>query len=231
MKKTVFYLIIFIFFISFKDSKIQKQESVFSKETIKDSIKKNTFTSDSLKLISPQRDTLISLKQKEETNKNDFFGKELIGLGIKDSSATDIYKKYWIDFNTICYPSALSLYIDISKKRIYAYDYTFYFEEKKFSIDDISISYVFHIDSFNINENTYSFEINMIKHMYLEESEKIQYNPIVLNFRKINRIQIYELSIKEDDENYFSNTLRYKRYTIKSLETDFTREDCGDFDG
>jgi len=230
MRKTVFYLIIFIF-ISCKESKTQKQESIFSKETIKDSLKKKIFASDSLKLMNSKRDTLISKKQKEKTNTNVFFDKELIGLGIKDSLASNIYNKYWVDFNAICYPSALSLYIDISKKKIYAYDYTFYFEQKKFSIDEISVSYVFHIDSFNIIENAYSFEINMIEHLFLEEDDRIQYNPIVLNFIKFNTIQIYELNIKESSDNYYSKSLRYKTYIFKSLETDFPREDCGDFDG
>lgn len=177
MRKIILSLIIAMLFLSCKNSSLKTENSTLVTENkgisinINDTIK----ASDSSQIIITKNDTLYSSSKKKETKTDVFLKQELIGLGIKDSLAIEPFKKYWIDFNSICYPSALSLYIDTLEKKIYAYDYAFYFENKRFSVDNINTSYIFHIESFNKTEDLWSFKINEIEYLYLEDN-KSQFN-------------------------------------------------------
>jgi len=86
--------------ITKKDTIIQKQDIGFS---LKDE-KVDTIKND-----------VSNLKNKVSTYPNSLFNTKLIGLAIKDSLATNPYKKYWIDFGSYCYSPALSFFIDTKK--------------------------------------------------------------------------------------------------------------------
>lgn len=234
MKKIILHLIIIAFSISCKESKIKSQENKTSKEIVEDSIKRhfyNTKALDSSQFVDLEEDIVISLKQDKTSHRNILLKQELIGLGVKDSLTTNVFKKYWIDFNSICYPTALSLYIDISKNKIYAYDYSFYFQKKEFSIKEVNILYIFYVNNLIVNKNTFTFKINKIEHMFLQENESIKYDSIELILTKFDTLPIFHLKINEQKDSYYSNSLRYKTYIFKSIEEKFEREDCGDFDG
>ncbi|WP_128755294.1 hypothetical protein [Aquimarina sediminis] len=228
MRTIVFYFTILTMFIACKESQKNTQNGDLSKKVVINSSKKDK-DSDSLLLTAIKRDT--SIPSKESKKVYPILDKELIGLGVRDSLATDVFKRYWVDFNAICYPSAFSLYIDASAKKIYAYDYSFCFEGKNFSIQDLSLSYIFHIESYQEVQGNYRFKINKVEHLYSGE-EVIQLDKIQISFSKVNLVnQIYKLKIKESEEAHYSNILRYNIYAFKSIENKFEKEDCGDFDG
>lgn len=232
MRTIVFYLTILTIFIACKESQKHTQNDDLSKKVVRDTLinsSKKDKVSDSLLLTTIKKDTSISSKESKKVYP--ILDKELIGLGVKDSLTTDVFKKYWVDFNAICYPSALSLYIDANAKKIYAYDYSFYFEGKTFSIQDLSLSYIFHIENYEEVQGNYRFKINKVEHLYSGE-EVIQLDEIQMSFSKVNLVnKMYKLKIKESEEAYYSNVLRYNIYVFKSIENKFEVEDCGDFDG
>lgn len=232
MRTIVFYFTILTIFLACKQSQKNTQNNNLSKKVVQDtlinSLKKDK-DSNSLLLTSIKGDTSISTKESKKVHP--ILDKELVGLGIRDSLTTNVFKKYWVDFYSICYPSALSLYIDSNAKKMYAYDYSFYLEDKSFSIQDLFLSFIFHIESYQEVKGNYLFTINKVEHLYSEE-KVIQLDKIQMNFSKINPAnKIYKLKIKESEESYYSNILRYNIYVSKSIENKFEKEDCGDFDG
>ena len=82
-----------------------------------------------------------------------------------------------------------------------------------------------------MTRNEFLFKVSKIEHTFLKEYERVKFNQIELIFTKFDTIPIYNLKVYEKKDRYYSNSLRYDTYVIKSIEEKFEREDCGDFDG
>ena len=134
VKKIISYLLIIVFFILCKKIKFKSQESENSKEIINNNFFKIK-TVNSSKLTNYEKDALMPyLKRRKQVNISVSLEEELIGLGVKDSLVKDVFKKYWVDFNSICYPSALSLHIDVSKKTFMPMIIHSIFKKKSFQL-------------------------------------------------------------------------------------------------
>ena len=221
MKDTLFCILLVCMFFSCKKN-IQEKDNKLPKvvkETLiirseKDSI-----------LTSSKKIDALSLKKGNLEYPQDLFNTKLIGLGIKDSTAINPYKKYWIDFNAICYSPAITFYIDTDNSKVYAVEYTI--ENLPLEKDEI----LFQLDIKKIihEGNNYAVFFNKIEQFMTEDYNKIEYIETVFNFIKLDTV--YKLEINNELPIFYSEVNRYKNFISKSYEEKFERDDCGDFDG
>jgi len=210
MKKTYLFLLLSILFSSIYTIKVNSQE-------INADIEKSA----------------SSTKEKDSLNKNsqnqsypiELFNTKLVGLGIRDSTAVDPYKRYWIDFDAYCYSSTISFYIDTLKNKIYAIEYDF----ENTSITKDKILFQFSIEKIINDENSYQFFLNEYEQFILEDDQKVEEIETVFNFTKLDTV--YQLEIKNNLPIFYSEVNRYKFFITKKEEGKFQHEGCGDFDG
>ena len=212
MKNILFCILLVFMFFSCKKN-IQGKENKLPK-----------VVKDTLILKSKKIDTL-NLKKENLDYPQNLFNTKLIGLGIKDSAAINPYKKYWIDFNAICYSPAITFYIDTDNSKAYAIEYTI--ENLPLEKDEI----LFQLDIKKIihEGNNYTIFFNKIEQFMTEDYNKIEYIETVFNFIKLNTV--YELDIKNNLPIFYSEVNRYNFFVSKEKESKFEHEDCGDFDG
>lgn len=196
--------------ITKKDTIIQKQDIGFS---LKDE-KVDTIKND-----------VSNLKNKVSTYPNSLFNTKLIGLAIKDSLATNPYKKYWIDFGSYCYSPALSFFIDTAKNKMYAVEYTF----KNEPIKKEEIIFQLDIKKIVTDNENYQIRLNKIEQYRFEDHPKNEVIKTVFNFIKLDTV--FKLEIKNKLPFQYYEVDRYTIFVNKKEESKFEHEGCGDFDG
>ncbi|MGY3793353.1 hypothetical protein [Aquimarina sp. 433] len=144
---------------------------------------------------------------------NNLFNKELIGVSIKTEDEKDIYKKYWIDFNSRCMCDSPSIFLDKKNKKVYIYNYCRNSVPPKNK--EPFFEYVLEKIVFKENELEISIKNN------IEEE-------IILKFNEIED-EIYAMSIDGDFPSDYIGDRINNLFTPSP--SSFEKEDCGDFDG
>ncbi len=211
-KLTTTLLCVMLLLIGFnctsKVKQVSQSNDVETKETPEINLTPNTFV---------PKDSLL-------------FNHQLIGLGIRDSSATDIFQRYWVDFYYTCYPSSYYLYIDSMSNKIFVYDFpSDNLSDDEFSVDMVQVRLIFHITNIHKDGKSLSFKIHKVDEMWNENTESKELSETQFILTCSSDIPTYELKILGN--NSYNNTLRYNIFTLLSKSKAFEYEDCGDFDG
>ncbi|MCD8440815.1 hypothetical protein [Tenacibaculum finnmarkense] len=220
--RAIFYLIMLITLLnSCKAEKSKEQEIKKEKSISKIKEKKRKPKLKNINLILTD-----SLKQLYNQN---LFNTKLTSLSLRDKNEVDIYIKYEIDFNHLCYPSALSLFIDSIEKKIYAFQY----EDEDVPITKRRIDYILNIKSIIKIEGGYNIICNELESFLGADYVKTKLNDIEFSFIKLNSMSLYKLEIREQDLKSKHKDLfgRYNIYVRKAIEDKFHKDDCGDFEG
>jgi hypothetical protein len=138
------------------------------------------------------------------------FNHKLIGLSIIDEKEVDLYKKYGLDFSTVCVCDSPSMYIDINSKELIIFNYC----DSNKSMSTIKNKTIFKIVK---TEN----EGNKIS---ITASPNLK-----LTFEKKTKFPVFQMQVKGDfPTEYVGNDLK-KNFT--STPEKFKKIDCGDFGG
>lgn len=134
---------------------------------------------------------------------------KLAGLSIIDEKAVNPFKKYGLNFSTVCVCDSPSMYIDLNSKELII-----------FNSCDLA-------KSVNNIENKIIFKIVKIKN---EQNKLIIATPnLKISFEKIDEVPIFKILVEGDfPKNYVGSDLK-KVFT--SEPDKFRKEDCGDFGG
>lgn len=152
--------------------------------------------------------------------------KDLVGLAIRDSSATNPFNKYEIDFYHLCYGGVYNWFIDLEEKVIFSYKYNM--EPTPLTIENIN----FWIEIENILNKNDQVTLHVGK-VYRNKNSKFVNKPFERIVIEINEMEpsIVELKLDSSGEIDFRNVFRYNTYTYKKFESKFPKASCGDFDG
>ena len=156
------------------------------------------------------RSNTISREVKSFEGSELILNQKLTGLSIINKNAIDPYKKYGLDFSTICYCNSPSIYIDTKTKKFIVFNYC----DSDKSLKNI--------------ENKSVFKIVKIKN----ELDKIVITTstnLIITMTKKDKFPIFYMNFKGDFPTKFVGGDLKKVYT--SAPEKFQKEDCGDFDG
>jgi hypothetical protein len=138
------------------------------------------------------------------------FNHKLIGLSIIDEKEVNLYKKYGLDFSTVCVCDSPSMYIDTNSKELIIFNYC-----------DVN-------KSMSTIENKTIFKITKIEN----EGNKISITSspnLKLTFEKKPEFPVFQMQVKGDfPTKYVGNDLK-KNFT--STPQKFKKIECGDFGG
>lgn len=146
-----------------------------------------------------------------EQSKDQFsklFNQKLVGLSIVNKNERDIYKKYGLDFLTVCNCDSPSLYID--KNQVTVFNYC-----ENDTLEAIKNTFTFKITETEITGN----KIILTTNPYLK-----------INVKQLNKdAELYQIKIEGDfPKEYVGNQLK----TIFTTQPQkFIQYDCGDYDG
>lgn len=133
-----------------------------------------------------------------------------MGLTIIDSTATDPYKRFGLDFSTVCYCDSPSLYIAEETSELIIFNYC---EDHK-QLHNIDNSFVFKIINMAIDQ----FDLTLTTDSNL-----------IIDFKKVENLPIYKTQITGDFPQMYVGKDIKKYFTSEPHK--FKKEDCGDFGG
>ncbi len=208
MEKNLVIVFFILLFLSCKDDKSETQTN--SSKGI-DSITQKTKEDDTI--VDDEIINKNDTDSKEKTSFQGFellFNHKLIGLSIINDKEEDPYKKYGLDFSTVCFCNSPSMYIDINSKKLIIFNYC----DSKKTIDSIEKKTIFKITKIENEGNKISINTS---------------NNLKLIYEKKSELPLFQIQIEGNFPNeYVGNDLK-KFFT--STPEKFQEEDCGDFDG
>jgi len=158
------------------------------------------------------KETIASV-EKKSTNQQNFsplFNVQLTGLSTINSKEQDIYKKYGLDFSTLCNCNSPSIYLNKESKELIIFNYCD--NEKPFK--DIKNKYLFKIDKLEV----------------IDDEMIVSNDNLELSFQKLEDGKIYQMKILKGKfpNDFVGNDLK-TFYT--SQPEKFQKISCGDYDG
>jgi hypothetical protein len=163
-----------------------------------------------------KKETISSKKTSTKQKTNSFIEFEsllnhkLTGLSIINENATDTYKKYGLDSDTVCFCNTPSLFIDTNTMALIVFNYC----DSTKSIDDIEKKYTYKIIKIERNSN----EIVLITDSNLK-----------IIFKKNEKSPLFDIKIEGQFPTDFVGSDLKK--VVTTTPEKFIIVDCGDFDG
>lgn len=138
------------------------------------------------------------------------FNQKLIGLSIINEKEEDPYKKYELDFSTVCVCDSPSMYIDINSRELIIFNYC----DSSKSVASIEKKTIFKITKIEKEGNKISINTS---------------NNIKLICEKKSEFPLFQIQFEGNFPNeYVGNDLK-RNFT--STPEKFKKADCGDFGG
>ena len=169
----------------------------------------------------------VKPKAVERQSNNDLLNYELVGLAYNEKEE-DFYKKFYLEFEALCYGGTPAFFINTNEQKIYVFDYIIG-QSCKNKIPPLnSIVHIFDVDSI-INKNSMcSFYTSRVINTNI--NSKVS-RKILFSFSK-HKNEVYELKIYEDGKELQNEFItRYIYYVNGAYSNKFTHEECGDFEG
>ncbi|UOU98485.1 hypothetical protein MUU74_00620 [Chryseobacterium daecheongense] len=143
-------------------------------------------------------------------NFNSLLNHKIVGLSIINEQMTNPYKKYGLDFSTVCYCNSPSMYIDAKSKELFIFNYC----SSNNTINKIENKFTYKITKIDFVENK----------MIIMTSSNLK-----LTFQKKDKIPLFQIQIEGDfPTKYVGNDLK-QIFTPEPHK--FQKIDCGDFEG
>ena len=145
-----------------------------------------------------------------EQNFAALFNRQLAGLAVVNSNELDIFKKYGLDFSTICACNSPSIYVNKDAKELTIFNYC----DRDILFKSIKNKYVFKVDILEVND----------------EKMIVSSRDLELSFQKIENGKIYLMKVLKGKfpHNFVGNDLK-SFYT--SQHEKFQKTSCEDYDG
>ncbi len=134
----------------------------------------------------------------------------LVGLATVNQNATSEYKKFGLDFATVCYCDSPSIYLNNTNKIVYFFNYCASFSEVKDS--ERCFRYSIHSSEEKAGSLILSLDSNL-----------------VLYITPIHDLNLFQIQLEGSlPKNYIGSELKQ---LFTSQPDKFVQYDCGDFDG
>ncbi|GGH23492.1 hypothetical protein FAZ19_17290 [Sphingobacterium alkalisoli] len=158
------------------------------------------------------KDTIESAEKIHTLGQNftPLFNMQLTGLSVVNSKEPDVYKKYGLDFSTICNCNSPSIYLNKDAKELIIFNYC----DKEIPFKDIKNKYHFEVDKLEVDGD------KMV----------VSSRDLELSFQKVENGKIYHLKVLKGKfpNNYVGNDLK-SFYTFQPDK--FQKASCEDYDG